>query len=218
MSKKLDPLPAVVGGRDAVGRPVDGEERVPGVVVAVELVRLVVGGEDLVELGDLLGARELVLLAEQPQQRRAEVGQLVDEVRDLEREALRRGAGDERAVAVDRRVEVEVAGGQHRLTAAGAVADHPDLAVRASTASADTRPRHRRRRSAARRERRPAPGRSRPRRRAPRPAPRASRGWGRSRRSRLGEPPHDLLRGAVISGHVVDHHDAAAGPRRRRAR
>ena len=88
--ERLDPLPAVVGGRDPVGGPVDGEERVAGVVVAVELVRLVVCGEDLVELVDLLRARELVLVAEQAQQRRAQVRQLVDEVGDLEREALGR--------------------------------------------------------------------------------------------------------------------------------
>ena len=60
--------------------PVDGEEGVAGVVVAVELVRLVVVGEDLVELVDLLGTGVGVLVAEQPEQRAAQVGQLVDEV------------------------------------------------------------------------------------------------------------------------------------------
>ena len=43
-------------------------------------------GEDLVELGDLLGAGVLVLLAEQPEQRAAQIGQPVDEVGDRERE------------------------------------------------------------------------------------------------------------------------------------
>ena len=91
--------------------------------------------EDLVELVDLLGARVGVLVAEQPEQGRAQVRQLVDEVGDLEREALRGRADHERAVAVDRRVEIEVAGREHGLPSARAVADDPDLAVGAGQRS-----------------------------------------------------------------------------------
>ena len=58
-----------------------------GAVVAVELVRLIVLGEDPLELVDLFGARVGVLVAEQPQQRAAEVRQLIDDVGHLQREA-----------------------------------------------------------------------------------------------------------------------------------
>ena len=68
---------------DAVGGPVDGEERVAGVVVAVELVVLPLSVSSCVELGDLLRRRVLVLVAEQAEQRAAQVRQLVDEVGDL---------------------------------------------------------------------------------------------------------------------------------------
>src|SRR6185437_5058133 len=84
----LDPLPAVIGGLDAVGRAVHGEERVTGAVIAMKLVGLVLSGEDLVELVHLLRAGVLVIVAEQPQQRAAQVGQLVDQVGHLEREPL----------------------------------------------------------------------------------------------------------------------------------
>ena len=49
---------------------------------------------------------------------------------DLEREALGHGAHDERAVAVDGRVDRQADRGQERVAAARAVADDADLAVR----------------------------------------------------------------------------------------
>ena len=45
-----------------------------GVVVAMELVRLVLTGEDLVELVDLLGAGVLVVVAEQPEEGQRRLG------------------------------------------------------------------------------------------------------------------------------------------------
>src|SRR4051812_35501478 len=48
--ERRDLLPAIVGGRNAVRREFGGEECVASVVVAVELVRLVLLIEDLVEL------------------------------------------------------------------------------------------------------------------------------------------------------------------------
>lgn len=66
--ERRDPFPPVVGGGNAVRRSVGGEERMASVVVAVELVRLVLLVEDLVELGYLRGARIVVLVAEQAEQ------------------------------------------------------------------------------------------------------------------------------------------------------
>src|ERR1700729_3681764 len=42
-----DVLPAVIGGCHPIGRPVDGEERVAGVVVAVKLMLLAQVGQHL---------------------------------------------------------------------------------------------------------------------------------------------------------------------------
>src|SRR5215469_15255992 len=64
-----DLLPAVVGGLDPVGGPADGEERMAGPVVDVELVRLAGLGEGLAQLGHLVGRRILVVRAEQAEQR-----------------------------------------------------------------------------------------------------------------------------------------------------
>src|ERR1700733_3237817 len=100
-----DLLPAVVGGLGAVGRAVDREERVAGAVVAVELVGLAVGLQGLLELVDLGRRRVLVVVAEQAEQRAGQGRGLVDD-RD-HRGPLARLAGDERAVAVHRGVEVE---------------------------------------------------------------------------------------------------------------
>ena len=61
-------LPAVHGLLLAVAGPVDGEEAVPGAVVAVKLVRLAVLLQLGLDLIDLLGVRVAVLVAEDPQQ------------------------------------------------------------------------------------------------------------------------------------------------------
>ena len=66
-----DALPAVDGGLGPVGRAVDREERMAGAVVAVELVRLAGVLERRLELVDLLGAGELVVVAEEAEQRAA---------------------------------------------------------------------------------------------------------------------------------------------------
>src|SRR4051794_446642 len=97
-------FPAVVRGLDPVRRAVDGEEAVPGAVVAAELVGQAVLGEDGIELGYLLGAWVHVVLSEQSEQRRAQGGQPVDQVGDGERMVCRRDPGHEGAVAVDGRV------------------------------------------------------------------------------------------------------------------
>jgi hypothetical protein len=47
-------FPPVVRGGHSVGRTVDGEEPVSGVVVAVELELLVVAGEDVLQFVHLL--------------------------------------------------------------------------------------------------------------------------------------------------------------------
>src|SRR5579875_539754 len=96
-----DPLPAVVRGGRPVRRAVDGEEPVARVVVAVDLVRLAVLLQQPLQLVDMLGRGRLVLVAEQAEQRTAQVAELVLEVGYLERKALGRRACDEGAVAVD---------------------------------------------------------------------------------------------------------------------
>src|SRR6476661_8923654 len=116
-----DALPAVLRGLRAVAGPFGGEERVPGALVAVELVGLPRLAEQPVQLRDVLGRRVLVLGAEQPEQRAAQVGDPVVEGAHLQWEAVRWGADDERAVAVDGRVQVDRAGGEEGLPAAGAV-------------------------------------------------------------------------------------------------
>src|SRR5215469_18034538 len=124
-----DAVPAVHGGLGAVSGPCDIEERVPGALVGVELVRLALVLQLLLELGHLLRRRVLIVRAEQAEQR---AGQVLDEVLDgpgLQRHALWRAPDHERAVAVHGRVERQADRGQHRLAPAGAVADHADLAV-----------------------------------------------------------------------------------------
>src|SRR4051812_39894414 len=121
-------LPAVVRGLDLVGRAVDGEEAVPGAVVAVELVGEPVLSEDGIELSYLLGAWVRVVLAEQPEQRRAQGGQPVDQVGDVERMVCRRDPGHEGAIAVDGRVDLETARDEHALPSARTVSDDTDLA------------------------------------------------------------------------------------------
>ena len=105
------------------------EERVAGVVVAVELELLARGLQRLLLLRDLLGRRVLVLLAEQPEQRAPHVGGHVDR-RDGHAIAEAFGRHDDTAaVAVDRGVDVDLARDEPRVATAGAVADHADLAV-----------------------------------------------------------------------------------------
>jgi hypothetical protein len=95
----------------------------------MELVGLALGLQFLFELADLAGRGVLVVGAEQAEQRAGQVpGQVLDGA-GLQRHALRRGAGDERAVAVDGGVERQADPGQEGLAAAGAVADDADLAV-----------------------------------------------------------------------------------------
>jgi hypothetical protein len=131
---------------------------VPGVVVAVELVLLAELGEQLVQLVDLGRRRVLVVVAEQAEQRGAQVRQPLAQRRHAQRELGRRVAEHEGAVAVDRGVDVQLAAGEHGLPAAGAVPDrrHPGRAVRQR---AQVRDRRRRRRRAVRR--RPLPPRAR---------------------------------------------------------
>jgi hypothetical protein len=65
----LDEPPARHGGLGPVRRPVDGEEPVPGLLEAVEAVRLAQAGQDPVELADLRRGGVAVVGPEQPEQR-----------------------------------------------------------------------------------------------------------------------------------------------------
>ena len=188
----------------------------PGALVAVELVRLPGLGEGLVQLGHLIRRRVGIVRAEQAEQR---AGQVLGQVRDradLERQALRRPPDDERAVAVDRRVQRQAARGKEGLAAAGAVADRARLAVggghgpqvgdRARDVADQPVVRH------------PALG------------PRRRRRVVRAGPGRLavvqvradgqvavrGELPGDLLAALVVPGHVMDHDHAAVGARAER--
>src|SRR6516165_3849914 len=113
-----DLLPAVDRVFCAVGGADHREERMPGTLVGVELIRLALRLQFLFELRDLVGRGVLVIRAEQAEQRAGQVlGEVLDGA-DLQRHALGRGAGDERAVAVDGGVEGQAACGQERLPAA----------------------------------------------------------------------------------------------------
>ena len=57
------------------------------------------------ELVDVLGRGELVVVAEESEERAVQLGRAVDEGGHLEREALGRRADDEGAVTVDRRID-----------------------------------------------------------------------------------------------------------------
>ena len=74
-----DALPAVDGGLGPVRRALDAEEGMAGVVVAMELVVLAGRLERPFELVDLLAAGELVLVAEQAEQRAIELRRAVDQ-------------------------------------------------------------------------------------------------------------------------------------------
>ena len=161
------------------------EERVAGVLVGVELVGLAVGLQGLLQLGDLLGRRVLVLGAEQPEQRARQVLWSCARSGRPERWPFGGRADHERAVAVHGGVERQAARGQERLAAARAVADRGRPCRSSSAASAQiARPRPPRRRPDARRarRRRARRGRGIVGSRAGRLA--ASRGWGRCASSR----------------------------------
>src|SRR2546422_11738957 len=68
-----DPLPAVHRGVPAILRAVDGEERVPGIVVRVEHVGLPELLERFLSFGDVLRRGACVLDAEQSQQGAQEI-------------------------------------------------------------------------------------------------------------------------------------------------
>ncbi len=183
----------------------------PGTGIAVELVLLARLGERLVQFRDLVRARVLVVLAKQPQQRAGQLRCQVPDRPDLEREALGRGADDERAVTVDGGVQRKAAGSQERLAPAGAIADDTHLAAGG---------RHRPQES-----RRPADVPDQPlvRDTAERADRRGRVIGARARRFPAvqvradgqvavhGKGPGYLLGRRVEPGHVVDHHHAAAG-------
>jgi hypothetical protein len=96
----------------------------------MELIRLAVGLQSLLELVDLSRGRRGVVAAEQPEQRAVQIPGPLDQGRHaVQRVALGRGADDIAAVAVHRRVDRQADRGQEGLPPARAVADHADLAV-----------------------------------------------------------------------------------------
>src|SRR3989449_3762169 len=125
-----DLLPAVHRGVHAILRAVDGEERVPGVFVRVELVSFPELLARFLGLGDVLRRGACVLDAEQFEQRALEILGELDRGTRLTRGQLLGLGDDTTAIAVDRGVDAaEGTGGQVRLAAAGTVADDPNLAV-----------------------------------------------------------------------------------------
>ena len=187
-----------------------------GVVEGVELVLLAVRAQLRLDARDLLGIGVRVLDAEQAEQRTAQVGRHVDRRDRARRGELLGGRDDPTAVAVDRRVDVEVRGDHVGLAPAGAVPDDADATVRGRerTEEADrpadvadalrvgdtTRLERRRGRVGGRRAGRVAVEQVR--------ADRAV--------SVDGERAHHLLGRAVEAGHVVDHHDAGERSRSER--
>src|SRR5215470_11061854 len=90
-----DALPGVHGRFGTVAGPVHLQEGVPGAVVGVELVRLAVRLERLLELGDLIRRRMRVLPAEQAEQRAGQVTRPIDQRRNaVQRMSLRRRVDD----------------------------------------------------------------------------------------------------------------------------
>ena len=76
-----DALPTVDGGLGPVRRALDAEERMAGVVVAMELVLLAGRLQRRLELVDLLAVGELVVVAEQAEERALELRRAVDQRR-----------------------------------------------------------------------------------------------------------------------------------------
>src|ERR1019366_685175 len=124
-----DSRPAVQGGLDAIAGAVHAEEGVPGAVVGGELMILAQAGQLGIQFRRLIRGREAVVGAEQAEQRAGEVRGEADQGRELEWRLRRWRAHDPRAVAVDRGVEGELAGGEEALPPPGAVADDAELAV-----------------------------------------------------------------------------------------
>ena len=96
----------------------------------VELEGLSLFAQRCLELSDLLGSGVLVIGAEQPEQRTRKVLRQVDDGPDLEGEPRRWRSYDKRAIAVDRRVELQAARGEERLSTTRSVADGRELAIR----------------------------------------------------------------------------------------
>src|SRR4051794_10113629 len=102
--KGPDAVPSVERCLYPVGGAVRVEERVTGAVVAVELDVLARGAKSRLDLVDLCRRRELVVVAEQPEHRAADLRRAADQ-RDHRRELRRRLPRDEAAVADDRGIE-----------------------------------------------------------------------------------------------------------------
>src|ERR1022692_4012648 len=177
-----DLLPAVVRGVDPVRRPVRREERMPGALIGVEVMRL-------------------------PQCRQFP-GEPDDRLH-FQRHSVGRRIDNEGPVTIDGRVKLEAAGSEERLAPAGAVADDADLSVRVRQAAqvggsaADIADEALVRDAALG----PRRGRGIVRAGAGRVPVVEVRHQGRV--AVRGELSRYLLGRGVIAGHVVDHHDAA---------
>src|SRR4029453_1867787 len=105
-----DLLPPALRGVDVVARAVDREERVTGPLVGVELVRLALGTQLVLDPRHVLGRRVAVLGAEQAQQRAAELRRQIDgRPRAVRRQVVRSG-DDPPAIAVDGGIQGQRAG------------------------------------------------------------------------------------------------------------
>ena len=85
-----------------------------GAVVSVELVVLSGLGQRLVDLVDLVGGRKLVVVAEQPEHRAADVGRAVDQ-RHHRRQLRRRLTDDEPSAATHARPPATTTGEDSQL-------------------------------------------------------------------------------------------------------
>src|SRR5258705_6353929 len=126
-------VPAIDRLLDAVAGPLGGEEAVAGAVIAMELVSLAELLQYRLGAVDMVGRGVLVVIAEQAQQRTAQlVGEVDRRHRPLGAELLgilRIVDDDIAAPAIDRGVDIgQRAGGEIGVAAARAEADHADLA------------------------------------------------------------------------------------------
>src|SRR5690242_7397422 len=112
-----NPAPAVDGGIETVRGTVDGEERMPCAVVGKERVILSQPGEFRVEGGDRFGGRVAVVLAEQAEQRAAQIRRQPEDGLHRRWHPLRWILYDERSVAVDGGVDRQRACGQECVAA-----------------------------------------------------------------------------------------------------
>src|SRR5215468_7886922 len=123
-------LPAVYRRVLAIERAVHREERVAGIVVGVEFVRLAVLLERGFRLRRVVGGRPRVLHAEQSKQRALQILGEVDGRHGLTGRQLLSHGDHASAIAVNGGIEAaERARGEVGLPAAGAIADDADLAV-----------------------------------------------------------------------------------------